>query len=308
MGIELGIGAAVSSWAFGSAATGLAGIAAGAIAGAIDMAIVGAAVGGLTSAVMGGDILQGVLVGAVGGAVTGGVMGAFNPASFGVAGAGSMESLVSTTGANVQASTGVIREGANILGPSMTNVSHTLVPMKESVGALGVNLGASGAGEVVKTGMGELLGAGVTEGAKAMLGSKAAADKAERDAAARALEREHELKMLDKQLAAKSGGGAGVPTQMAFKPQQLASQLAQIASQEKLQAQQWRKEDTAKAAMRAAAKSIGRSKGALNKPPELTASERQALVERAQESPEVDMKDAATVARETMDEVQPIYY
>lgn len=250
----IGIGAVVGGWITSTFTGGLATTIAGAVAGAIDTAIVGAVVGGLTSAVTGGDIMSGVLVGAIGGAVTGGVMGAFNPASFGV---GAAES---TTGELVTSLSGdVVTRGAD----GLTHVTPGVT--KQAVGSAAEEAVTSGTrglsmGNVLEKGIGEMVGTGVSEGAKAMLASSDAESQRDWQAEQAALDRAAQKEMLQMKLdsAAATSGSAG--------SQQLASTLAQIASNEKIQAAAWKREDTARARMTAAAKSLFRADEAIKKP------------------------------------------
>lgn len=186
MGIELGIGAAVMSFA-GASSTFIAGGLGGVIAGAITGAVVGAAIGGLSAAVMGGSIGKGMLFGALGGAVTGGISGYLGSSvdtAMNVGAQGADGLAVSGFGQGLP--TSAITEGTREIGNA--GISASL----ESVGA---QVGA----EVIKTGLGGYMAA--EQGKDA---AKAAAKASELNHA-----RDIEKMKLASELAGGAGGGGG---------------------------------------------------------------------------------------------------
>lgn len=279
----------VSSFAGAAAVTTTIGAA---VAGAINMAIVGAVVGGLTSLVTGGDIMSGVLVGAIGGAVTGGVMGALNPTMFA---AGELSAASSTTAVTSPGGwEGIVAGGGDIAGSAggATTIAPTTVPTTTTTGLVG-QLGSG-----ITKGIGETLAGGVKDAAVSMMANKNAEEERAWKAEEAQKQRDAEMEALKMQLdAASSSGGSAVE-----KSQQLASTMAQITEERNLQKEQWQREDSAKARMRAAAKSLFRpnSKYQTGSPGVLTANE-QAVLIADQQPTTFTPEDAQAVALETQE-------
>lgn len=264
----IGIGAVVAGFITENVAIG------GIIAGAIDMAIVGAVVGGLTSAVTGGDIMSGVLVGAIGGAVTGGIMGGLNPASFGV---GASETATATSVTSLSGD--VVTQSADGLvhvtpGVTKQAVSNQIAKEAAKDSLFGISLGDAG---------GEILAGGVKEAVGGMLSAKSQEEQLAWQAEQAELDRQAKEKLLAMQLDSQESAAADVP-----KSQQLAATIASITADENQLAKQWHREDTAKARMRAAAKSIGRAGQSV---PTLTAREQAVVNEDAEVLADAEYKD-----------------
>jgi hypothetical protein len=300
MGFEIGVGAALTGL-FTTATTGFAGIAAGAIAGAIDMAIVGAVVGGLTSAVTGGDIMSGVLVGAIGGAVTGGVLGAFNPSAFGVGGAAEFAGIGDAVSySTIPDATGKLA-GADALYSTQGVGEMTGLYGGDAAGGglagIGGNLGA-GAVQSLGGGLGEIVAGGVKEGAGAMMAGKAASDQQEAQFAENQRVRDAELQALREKLAsdqAIASMQANTAAATSYKPQTLASTIAQTTAAENQQAKEYLELNKARAIRSGAAKSLGR-KGNLNSAPELTAREKEVLIAQSGVLGEAEYTDPTEAA------------
>jgi len=301
MGIGAALGAAGAAVASAVGATATTFISAAVVSAAVQGAIVGAVIGGLTSAVTGGNILQGVLIGAVGGAVTGGIMGAINPGAFAVNGTITTgEITASNIGSSMSAATdigvasvGGVSDAYASAGATFINDGVTQVGVGAAGGAGG---GASGFGGMLGK---EVISQGIAKGADALLAGSAQEDAMEYSAAEAQKDRDAEMLALEKQLAANLQE-AEIAAGSVQKSQTLASTLAQLTAQENLQQEEWKREDTAKAKMSAAAKSIARAgsqKGALNK---LTAAEEQAIASTSEAQASPDYRDPEEVAQETM--------
>lgn len=288
----LPVGAFVVSSVAGSAA--LTTTIGAAVAGAINMAIVGAVVGGLTSLVTGGDIMSGVLVGAIGGAVTGGVMGALNPTMFA---AGELSAASGTTAVTSPGGwESMVAGGGDVVGSA--GGATTIAPVEQAAAS---GLGGQMAGQLgsgLTNSFGEMLAGGVKEGAAGMLANKNAEEERAWQAEEAQKQRDAEMEALKMQLdAASSSGGSAVE-----KSQQLASTMAQITEERNLQKEQWQREDSAKARMRAAAKSLFRpnSEYQTGSPGVLTANE-QAVLVADQQPTTFTPEDAQAVALETQE-------
>ena len=299
------VGGAVASAVAGA---GVTFVSTAVISGIVQGAIVGAVIGGLSSAITGGNILQGVLVGAIGGAVTGGVLGWANPSAFAVNGVVTT-GQVTATDAIVTGASGVLKTGAEVGATAITEgaISGTtgnIAGMSSSTIASGGGGGlAGGAGATFGDQiLGEVIGTGIKEGASALLGAEAQTEALEVQSIENQKQRDAEMEALDKKLAAELEM-AQISASASKPSQQLASTIAEITSRQQELKDTWKREDTAKAKMSAAAKSIGRAGALRGSDLELTDAENVAVRQAAEAPVETVVATPTEAAMEVMNQV-----